>query len=173
MPDLQTSFLKEIKCHIISEISEQNQEKYNINLKEINLEQIKKQLLYYYKNELKFYASETNKELYNALSDIKGFFNLYSYKIVEHTNKYISLNESLNKLININSFNHYVVNERYNSIASINDINNLFCNMVDNYIFKIFRLLLNYSETNLTNEEIEEISNLPTFCIMVREKLLI
>ena len=176
MPDLQTNLIQQIKSHIMLQISQENRAKYAINIEEINVREIKQQLLDYYKNELKFYATKINQELSTALSDIKHFFDLYSYNIVIFINSYIELYKSLQKLVDINCYNIYFVKDRHSCLDHVYKVNQLVYNLIETYIYKIFVLLTNSINNQeidpLTEEQLEEYMNLPQFCIMVKEILL-
>ena len=176
MPDLKTSIINRLKLHIECNITQENIEKYNVNINETNPIEMKKQIANYYEKQFKYFAFECNKELTEALADINNFYSEYSYNIVRNVEEYLTLNNGFKELINLRICDVYLFN-RDNLNENSNKLNSSFCDMIDNCLYRIHRLLttnLLTMNTNIDNDqevEVEEYLNIPIFCVMIREQL--
>jgi hypothetical protein len=177
MPDLTTSIIHRLKLHIECNISQENILRYNIDINCDIEDDMKKQIIFYYQKQLKFFALKCNEELVKAITDINNFYSEYSYNIVRYVEEYITLFRGFKEFVNLSTFGIYffrqkdIINENYKKT------NTTFCDMVDNRINQIYRMLTTNMNSDqppiLTEEEYEECSNLPVFCRMVRERLLV
>jgi hypothetical protein len=178
MPDLNTIIIERLKLHIKCNITEENIEKYNVDINGTNPKEMKRQILTYYEKQFKYFAIECNKQLTEALADINNFYSKYSYNIVRFVEEYMTLNNGFKELININIFDVYLF-QKDNIYENSKKIHTAFCDMIDNYLYRIHTLLttnINSNQTELLTEEqeveIEEYLNIPIFCVMIREQLI-
>ena len=177
MPDLKTSIIQRLKLHIECNISQRNITKYNIDINCTIENDMKKQIIIYYEKQFKYFALECNKELIQAVIDINNFYFKYSHNIVRYIEEYITLYRGFKEFVNLSISGIYFFKERDNINENSIKTNKSFCDMVDQYIMQIHSMLItnfnNGQPSILTEEEYEEFSSLPTFCRMVRERLIV
>ncbi len=176
MPELNTCFLERLKLHIECNISEENKDKYNIDVDNTDVNVLKKQIIIYYENQFKHFAFECNAQLRKAVTDINNFYEEYSYDIVRYVEEYITLNYAFKELVNVCILDEDLFKEKNKVLSSCNKLNKYFCDMLESYIYHIYSLLttmiFNSESQMISKEEYQEYLNLPTFCIMVRQKLV-